>query len=289
MFDTGALRIHLAKQVDIHRVVDGDEVVQSRDAADIVGVIHGGGHALGVVIEVVVHLFGAGTERVNLTALVQLLVGTRDLAGLGDIDERVNIHLGVDAQVFQVALCDQAANGVGHTADAQLQAGTVGDEGHHQVCHLEVHLGGGAGGSHLADGRVAALHDAAHFRNMHAVLHAAQAPGHVGVDFHDDLLGFLTHGTQMACTGAKVEIAVLVHGSHLENGNIQRVRALAVVAGQLRVADGGVQVMWAAGSSIWKISGTHIRIPPRKLTFSNSGRRLASAASTATGVLTAQP
>ena len=54
----------------------------------------------------------------------------------------------------------------------------------------------------VTDGRVAALHDAAHFRNMHAVLHAAQAPGHVGVDFHDDLLGFLTHGTQMACTGA---------------------------------------------------------------------------------------
>ena len=49
------------------------------------------------------------------------------------------------------------------------------------------------------------------------------------------------------------------------------------------------QVMWAAGSSIWKISGTHIRMPPRKLTFSSSGRRFAMAASTATGVFTAQP
>ena len=49
------------------------------------------------------------------------------------------------------------------------------------------------------------------------------------------------------------------------------------------------QVMWAAGSSIWKISGTHIRMPPRKLTPSNSGRRFANSASTATGVFTAQP
>ena len=54
VLDAGALRIHLAEQVDVHRIVDGDEVVQRGDAADIVGVIDGSRHALGVVVEVVV-------------------------------------------------------------------------------------------------------------------------------------------------------------------------------------------------------------------------------------------
>ena len=62
VLDAGALRVHLAEQVDVHRIVDGDEVVQCGDAADVVGVIDGSRHALGVVVEVVVHLLGAGTK-----------------------------------------------------------------------------------------------------------------------------------------------------------------------------------------------------------------------------------
>ena len=89
------------------------------------------------------------------------------------------------AQVLQVALGDQAADGVGHTADAQLQAGTVGDLRHDEVCDLQIDLGSGAGSGHLADGRIVALHDAGHLRDVHAVLHAAQAAGHVLVDLDD--------------------------------------------------------------------------------------------------------
>ena len=45
----------------------------------------------------------------------------------------------------------------------------------------------------------------------------------------------------MGSAGAEVEVAVLVHRSHLEDGDVQRVGTLAVVAGQLRIADGGVE------------------------------------------------
>ncbi len=74
--------------------------------------------------------------------------------------ESVNIHLGVDAQVLQIALGDEAADGVGHTADAQLQAGAVGDLWHDEVCDLQIDLGSGAGSGHLGHGRIVALHDA---------------------------------------------------------------------------------------------------------------------------------
>ena len=77
--------------------------------------------------------------------------------------------------------------------------------------------------------------------DVHPVLGAAQALGHVPVDLHDDLFGLIAHGTQVGSTGAKVEIAVLVHGGHLEHRHIHGVRAVAIVAGQFRVADGGVE------------------------------------------------
>ena len=145
------------------------------------------------------------------------------------------------AQVLQVALGDQAADGVGHTADAQLQAGTVGDLRNDQVGDLQIHFGSSTGSGHLANGRILAFHDAGDLRNVDAVLHAAKAAGHVLVDLNNDLLGFFAYSAQMRCTGAEVEIAVLVHGGHLEHGHIQRVRALTVVTGQLGITDGGVE------------------------------------------------
>ena len=236
-----SLGVHLTEQVDVHSVVDGNKVIQCGDAADIVGVVHGCRHALRVIVQVIVHFLGAGTEGVDLTALVQLLACTGDLAGLGDIHKGIHIHFGVHAQILQIALCDQAADGIGHTADAQLQAGTVGDLRNDQVGNLQIHFGSSTGSGHLADGRVLAFHDAGDLRNVDAVLHAAKAAGHVLVDLNDDLLGFFAHSTQMRCTGAEVEVAVLVHGGHLEHRHIQRIRAFAVVAGQLGITDGGVE------------------------------------------------
>ena len=136
---------------------------------------------------------------------------------------------------------NQVADGVGHTADAQLQAGTVGDLRHDEVCNLQIDLGSGAGSGHLADGRIVALHDAGDLGDMDTVFHTTEAAGHIGVDFDDDLLGLLADSAQMRSAGAEVEVAVLVHRSHLEDGDVQRVGTLAVVAGQLRIADGGVE------------------------------------------------
>ena len=45
----------------------------------------------------------------------------------------------------------------------------------------------------------------------------------------------------MRSAGTEVEVAMLVHGGHLKYCHIHGVIALAVVAGQLRVADGGVE------------------------------------------------
>ena len=59
VLEPGALGVHLAEQIHVHRVVDGDEVVQLGDDVDVIGVVHRRTHDLRVVVYVVVELLGA--------------------------------------------------------------------------------------------------------------------------------------------------------------------------------------------------------------------------------------
>ncbi len=158
VLEAGGLGVHLAEQVHVDGVVDGDEVVDLGDDPDVVGVVHRGAHHVGVAVHVVIQLLGAGGKGEHLAALVQRLVPAGDLAGGGHVHKAIHIHLGVDGQVLQVGLGDHGADGVGHAADAQLQAGAVGDLGHHQVGHGPVHVGGLAAAAQLGHGGIVPLH-----------------------------------------------------------------------------------------------------------------------------------
>ena len=238
MLDAGGLGVHLAEEVQVHDVVDGDELVKLGDDAHVVGVVHGGAHDVGVAVDVVIQLLGAGGEGEDLAAIVHGLVLAVDLAGLGDVHEGVHVHLGVHAQVLQVGLGDQGAHGVGHAADAQLQAGAVGDLGDDQVGHGAVHVGGGHG-AQLGDLGVGALDHHGHVLDVHLGLMQAVDIGHILVDFHDDALGPGHHVIAVGGSQGEVEVAVLVHGGRLEHDHVHGVQVLAVEPGQLGVAHGG--------------------------------------------------
>ena len=152
------------------------------------------------------------------------------------------------AQILQVGITQHGTHGVGHTADAQLQAGAVGDLLHDQLGHRLVHLRGCAGGLD-AHGVVAPLHDHVHLADVDAVVKAAQTAGHILVDLHDDHLGHLAYRLHMGGRQAEVEVAVFVHGRHLEHGNVRRGDMVVVVPGQLRIAHGLVEAR-AAGDVV---------------------------------------
>ena len=76
---------------------------------------------------------------------------------------------------------------------------------------------------------------------MDAVVEAAQADGHILVDFHNDGLGTLANGLHVRAAGAEVEVAVLIHGRHLKHGNIQALDAVAVIAGQFGITQGDIE------------------------------------------------
>ena len=57
-------------RVYVDGVVDGDEVVDLSDDPHIVGVVYRGTHHVGVAVDVVIELLGAGGEGEDLAALV---------------------------------------------------------------------------------------------------------------------------------------------------------------------------------------------------------------------------
>ena len=235
MADAGGLAADLTVQVDIHRVVNGHEVIDGSDGADIVDIADGSSHAHAVVIQEVIDPLAAGSEGIGLAAMVDALVGAADLAAQGQIYEGLHVHLGMDAHVLQIRLAQQHTHSVRHTADTQLQAGAVGNALHHLLGHGLVDLRGRCG-QHLTHGVVAAFHDHIHVGDMYALAKAAQTAGHVLVDLHDQDLGRVADGLHVGSGNAEVEVAVLIHGANLDQGNIRRIDMVIIVTGQLGIA-----------------------------------------------------
>ena len=223
------LGIHLAEQVQVYRVVDGNKVVNGGDGAHVVGVVHRNAHQLRVVVHVVVHLLGARAEGVHLAEAVNALPGAGDFPRPGNVHKGVHVHFCVYAQILQIRLGNEGAYRVGHAANAKLQAGPVGDLLHNQLCHGLVHRGGRRA-AHFGNGRVFALHNHVHLGNVDPVFRAAQAAGHVLVDLHNDGLGPVAHRPHVGSAGAEIEVAVLVHRRNLEHGHVDT----AVVAYPVR-------------------------------------------------------
>ena len=147
----------------------------------------------------------------------------------------------MNAQVLQVGLGDDSADGVRHTADAQLQASVVGDEGHDQVGHCQFVRSGFAAGGELCHGRIVAFHDLGDLRDMDASVIAAQAARHILIDFDDDLFCAVADLDQVGSVGAKVEVTVFIHGCALCEEYAVRIGGLTAVLGHFRVTDGSIE------------------------------------------------
>lgn len=71
--DARGLGGNLPIEVNIHRTVDGNEVVQAGDPSNIVAVVHRGVQALRIVGQKVIQFLGPGSEGVGLAAFVKVL------------------------------------------------------------------------------------------------------------------------------------------------------------------------------------------------------------------------
>ena len=181
---------------------------------------------VGVVVEVVVQLLGAGGEGEDLTALVQVSCVAPVILPALAMSTKASTYISVwTPRSFRSDWAIMAADGVGHAADAQLQAGAVGDLRHDQVCDLQVHLGrrrrqrpaGRWGG-------LSPLHDAGPPRRYgHSFPYRRGSGAYSSLTSTMIILAFSQTAPDGKRWQAEVEVAVLVHRSHLEDGDVQRV------------------------------------------------------------------
>ena len=144
-------------------------------------------------------------------------------------------------QIPQVGLRHHLADGVGHCADAQLEAGAVGDLRHNQTGHRQIHLRGGSAAAKDIHRGILPLYDHIHIADMDTVVKSAKTHGHVLVDFHNNGLGTFADGLQVGTAGAKVKPAVLIHRRDLKHRHIQGLDTVGIVSRQLRIAQGDVK------------------------------------------------
>ena len=130
-------------------------------------------------------------------------------------------------QVLQVGLRNEAAQGVGHTADAYLECDAVVEVGEDVGGDLLVDLAGAAAGGQ-ADVLVA-LHHIVHLRDVDVIPLGAVDHWHMLVDLQDDVVRGVQHLLHAAVGQAVAEIAVLVHGGHGDHGNVHRSISPAVI------------------------------------------------------------
>ena len=260
---SGGLSVHLTKEIEVDGVVDGNEVVELGNYAHVVRIVDGSGHELGIVVHVIVHFLRARTEGVHLAETVMALARAGDLTRLRNIHESVDVHLRVHAEILEIGLCNEGADGVGHTADAELQAGPVRDLLNNQTRNSLVDLRSRSAAAHLGDRRILALYDTRHLRDVDPVLRAAKAARHIGVDLDINLRRTLAHGAHVGSAGTEVEEAVLVHRSHLEIGDVDRADVLTVIAGQFRIADRSIESQ--AGIDGMALNAGHVPGIPGKM------------------------
>ena len=147
----------------------------------------------------------------------------------------------MDTKILEVGLRDPLTDGVGHTADTELQACTVGDPVHDQLGNSLVHICAGLCGRHRVDGSIVAFDDHIDFTDMHVCFPVTHADRHALVDFHDDLLSHLHHCIGVAGAGSQVKVSVSVHGTDLQDRHIQRILSVQIIAGKLGILQRSVE------------------------------------------------
>ena len=185
-------------------------LVVGGDLVEPVGIVDREAAAGRVVIEEIVEFLRTEGEGVDEFADIVLLLAIGDAARLVDIDKAVAEHLGMHPEVAQVGGGDQFADGVGHGADAELQAGAVLDLGNDDLGDLLVDIGDLRlrQAEHLL---VVALDDGVDLGDMDLLLVAAVAVRHVLVHLDDDLFRRLDLGPGKGIGDPEIEEALAVH------------------------------------------------------------------------------
>ena len=234
----------LALEVDLGGGVDRDDVVVLHDHVRHVGVVHRQAEHVVVAVEGVVECVRAEREGEHDLARIEALARAGDRAGLVKLDDPIGEHLGVDADVLDAAFLEERADGVGHGADADLEAGAIFDLGGDVAGDGLIYGGGGRTGEFARRGVVAVddVIDLADVDGVGLAIDVGKGASH----FHDHRSRTLDDGASPVVGGPEVEEAIGVHRAGFDGRDVDGLEEAPIVVGDLAeverdgMADSGV-------------------------------------------------
>ena len=217
----------LSLQVDLRRVVDRDHVVVLHDDVGWIRVVDGAAVHVAIAVQCRVEIARAERERVDDLARVQRFSGARDASGLVQVGHAVGHHLRMHAKIAHPAFEQERTDGIGHAADADLQAVAVVDFSRDQPPHRGVDL---AGWRIRQFGRrgVVALDHVVDLADVHARLFTIDI-GQPAGRLDDDHPGALDDRAVPEIRRAQIEIAAFIDRACLEDDDVDRVDEAPIV------------------------------------------------------------
>ena len=143
-----------------------------------------------------------------------------DAARLVHVHIRVGQHLGVHAQILQVALRNHGAHNIRQSTDTQLNRRTIFQQRHHVAGNQAVGFAG-LGFRQLQQAAVRAFNHHVDLGNMDRFVQTAEATRVIGIHFDHHLLGLAAVGGRHGAAGRKIEKAIGIHRRHLHHGDIR--------------------------------------------------------------------
>src|SRR5262249_42944057 len=147
------------------------------------------------------------------------------------LNDTVGEHFGVHAEILDAALFEQRADRVRHGADADLDAVAVLDLADDPLGDRAVGVAWGRI-AQLRRRQIVTVDDVVDLADMHGVAVAIDV-GQAGADLDDDGFGALYHGAMPDIGRPEIEPARFVHGTGLEDNDVDRIDEAPVVIGHL--------------------------------------------------------
>ena len=153
-----------------------------------------------------------------------------DLSGPRQINKGIDIHFGMNSQILKVRLGNKRSDRIRHTADAQLEAGTIRNLIDDHPGNLFLYLGRFSGRSHLSYWRIVSFYNIINIGDMDVRLKSSKYTRHVFIYFDNHLVGCLAYCSHVGSIRSEIEVSMLVHRSHLKYRYVYVANILPVIA-----------------------------------------------------------
>ena len=144
-------------------------------------------------------------------------------------------------KIFQIGFRNHRTDSIWHTADTELETGTIRNFFYDQFGNCLIDIGSSSAAAHFTDWWVIAFYDHINLGNMNAILKAAKTARHIFIHLDNDHFCTFAAGSQMGSTRTETEISMFIHRRYLKDFYTGRTAQITIITWKFRITDRRVE------------------------------------------------